>query len=64
MRASRMVADSTRIDPVTLAASAAADGEDDELDALFDVNVKAPFRLIQAALPALRPQPQDRTPSP
>ena len=29
-------------------------GEDDMLDELLDINVKAPFRLVQAALPHLR----------
>ena len=30
------------------------DGEEDDLDAMLDVNVKAPFRLIRAALPHLK----------
>jgi NAD(P)-dependent dehydrogenase (short-subunit alcohol dehydrogenase family) len=30
------------------------DGAEEDLDALFDVNVKGPFRLIQAALPHLK----------
>ena len=30
------------------------DGSDDALDEMFDINVKAPFRLIRAALPALK----------
>ncbi|HYF57249.1 MAG TPA: SDR family NAD(P)-dependent oxidoreductase [Salinarimonas sp.] len=30
------------------------DGTDDALDDVFEVNVKAPFRLIQACLPALK----------
>jgi NADP-dependent 3-hydroxy acid dehydrogenase YdfG len=29
-------------------------GSEDDLDALFDVNVKAPFRVIRAALPHLK----------
>jgi NAD(P)-dependent dehydrogenase (short-subunit alcohol dehydrogenase family) len=29
-------------------------GSEDDLDALWAVNVKAPFRLIKAALPHLR----------
>lgn len=35
--------------PVTL-----EQGSEDDLDALFDVNVKAPFRVIRAALPHLK----------
>jgi len=31
-----------------------ADGLESDLDAMMDVNVKGPFRLIQAALPVLR----------
>jgi len=30
------------------------DGADDDLDRMFEVNVKAPFRLIRAALPHLK----------
>jgi NADP-dependent 3-hydroxy acid dehydrogenase YdfG len=30
------------------------EGSEDDLDAMFDVNVKAPFRLIRAALPHLK----------
>jgi NADP-dependent 3-hydroxy acid dehydrogenase YdfG len=30
------------------------DGSEDDLDAMFDVNVKAPFRVIRAALPHLK----------
>jgi NAD(P)-dependent dehydrogenase (short-subunit alcohol dehydrogenase family) len=30
------------------------DGDEDDLDRLFDVNVKGPFRLVRAALPALK----------
>jgi len=30
------------------------DGDEADLDALFDINVKAPFRLIRAALPHLK----------
>ncbi|WP_206365402.1 SDR family NAD(P)-dependent oxidoreductase [Siculibacillus lacustris] len=30
------------------------DGADDDLDTMFEINVKAPFRLIRAALPALK----------
>jgi NAD(P)-dependent dehydrogenase (short-subunit alcohol dehydrogenase family) len=30
------------------------DGDEDDLDLLFDVNVKGPFRLVRAALPALK----------
>jgi NAD(P)-dependent dehydrogenase (short-subunit alcohol dehydrogenase family) len=31
-----------------------ADGTEEDLDALLEINLKAPFRLIQAALPHLR----------
>ena len=31
-----------------------ADGDEDDLDALWNVNVKTPFRLIRAALPHLK----------
>lgn len=31
-----------------------ADGTDDAIDEIFEINVKAPFRLIQAALPHLK----------
>jgi NAD(P)-dependent dehydrogenase (short-subunit alcohol dehydrogenase family) len=37
-----------------------ADGAESDLDAMLDVNVKGPFRLIQAALPALRQSGQGR----
>ncbi len=30
------------------------EGTDDDLDEIFEINVKAPFRLIQAALPHLK----------
>jgi NAD(P)-dependent dehydrogenase (short-subunit alcohol dehydrogenase family) len=36
------------------------DGDEDALDELFDVNVKAPFRLIRAALPHLKASGQGR----
>jgi NAD(P)-dependent dehydrogenase (short-subunit alcohol dehydrogenase family) len=35
-------------------------GDEDDLDALWSVNVKAPFRLIKAALPHLRASGQGR----
>lgn len=35
-------------------------GDEDDLDALWSVNVKAPFRLIRAALPHLRASGQGR----
>ncbi|HEV2674541.1 MAG TPA: SDR family NAD(P)-dependent oxidoreductase [Aliidongia sp.] len=36
------------------------DGDDEVLDELFDVNVKAPFRVIRAALPHLKASGQGR----
>lgn len=36
------------------------DGTDEALDVLFDVNVKGPFRVIQAALPLLKASGQGR----
>ena len=36
------------------------EGDEDGLDALFDVNVKAPFRVIRAALPHLKASGQGR----
>ncbi|GGH16486.1 agropine synthesis reductase [Alsobacter metallidurans] len=36
------------------------DGTDEALDQLFDVNVKGPFRVIQAALPHLKASGQGR----
>lgn len=37
-----------------------ADGTEEDLDALLAINLKAPFRLIQAALPHLRTSGQGR----
>lgn len=37
-----------------------ADGLESDLDAMLEVNVKAPFRLIQSALPVLRQSGQGR----
>ena len=37
-----------------------ADGTEEDLDAMLAVNLKAPFRLIQAALPHLRASGQGR----
>jgi NAD(P)-dependent dehydrogenase (short-subunit alcohol dehydrogenase family) len=36
------------------------DGDEDVLDDLFDINVKAPFRVIRAALPHLKASGQGR----
>jgi NAD(P)-dependent dehydrogenase (short-subunit alcohol dehydrogenase family) len=36
------------------------DGTDEALDEIFEINVKAPFRLIQAALPHLKASGQGR----
>ena len=48
-----------RIDAVVanagiLSSKTVAEAEDDELDALLDVNVKAPLRLVRAAWPGLK----------